>query len=324
MSQFSIKQYQSEVEKIIDFGGTKKETAIRNAFYNLLNEYAKQKGLMVVPEVTIKTPGGKNVTPDGTLKDSLRQDWGYWESKDESDKIDDEIKKKFDKGYPKDNILFEDSQTAILYQNGIETARVSMNNSEALHRVITEFITFERPEIRNFRKAIELFKQDIPKVTDTLRDIIADQEKKNTKYIKASEVFLKLCHDSINPDINMADVREMIIQHILTEDIFNTIFNENQFHRENNIARELESVIHTFFTGGVRKTALSSIQHYYQAINAAAGGIADHHEKQKFLKVIYETFYKSYNPKAADRLGVVYTPNEIVNFYDREYGLSIA
>ncbi|WP_317132380.1 type ISP restriction/modification enzyme [Ginsengibacter hankyongi] len=49
-------------------------------------------------------------------------------------------------------------------------------------------------------------------------------------------------------------------------------------------------------------------------MNAAAAGIADHHEKQKFLKVVYETFYKSYNPKAADRLGVVYTPNEIVKF----------
>ena len=77
MSIHAIKQYQLEVEKIIHFGGSKKETAIRNAFYNLLNEYAKQKGLMLIPEITIKTPKGKNVTPDGTLKDSLRQDWGY-------------------------------------------------------------------------------------------------------------------------------------------------------------------------------------------------------------------------------------------------------
>lgn len=84
MSQFSIKQYQNEVEKIIDFGGTKKETAIRNAFYNLLNEYAKQKGLMIVTEIEIKaTNSNRKVMPDGTLKDSLRQDWGYWESKDE-------------------------------------------------------------------------------------------------------------------------------------------------------------------------------------------------------------------------------------------------
>ncbi len=56
------------------------------------------------------------------------------------------------------------------------------------------------------------------------------------------------------------------------------------------------------------------MKHYYDTINAAAAGIADHHEKQKFLKVVYETFYKSYNPSAADRLGVVYTPNEIVWF----------
>lgn len=314
MSIHSIQQYQKEVENIIHFGGTKKETAIRNAFYNLLNEYAKQKGLMIVPEVTIKASNGKNVTPDGTLKDMLRQDWGYWESKDESDNINEEIKKKFERGYPKENILFEDSQTAVLIQNGNEVLRVLVKDAEALHRIITAFISFERPEVQQFRKAIELFKQDIPKVTETIRGIIIAQEKTNPEFTKSSEEFLTLCHESINKDISQDDVREMIIQHILTEDVFNTIFDETQFHRENNIARELEKVIHTFFTGQTRRIALGSIQHYYQAINAAAAGIADHHEKQKFLKIIYETFYKSYNPKAADRLGVVYTPNEIVQF----------
>ena len=315
MSEFSIKQYQNEVEKIIQFGGTKKETAIRNAFYNLLNEYASQKGLMLVTEIAIKaTNSNRMVTPDGTLKDILRQDWGYWESKDESDDLNEEIIKKFDKGYPKENILFEDSQTAILIQNGNEVMRVSFSDIEALHRLLTMFVSFERPEVIHFRKAIEHFKEDIPKVTETIRSIIIEAEKTNHEYIKAAGIFLKLCHDSINPEITIEDVREMIIQHILTEDIFNTIFDETQFHRENNIARELETVIHTFFTGNTRRVALSSIKHYYDAINAAAAGIADHHEKQKFLKVVYETFYKSYNPKAADRLGVVYTPNEIVRF----------
>lgn len=168
--------------------------------------------------------------------------------------------------------------------------------------------------MQGFREAIELFKQDVPKVTETLRGIILAQEKTNPAFNKAAAAFLKLCQDSINPDVAMDDVREMMIQHILTENIFNTVFDETQFHRENNIARELEKVIGTFFTGQTRRLALGSIQHYYQAINAAAAGIADHHEKQKFLKVIYETFYKSYNPKAADRLGVVYTPNELVRF----------
>lgn len=314
MSIYSIKQYRAEVEKIIHYGGTKKETAIRSAFYNLLNEYAKAKGLMLITEVSVLGTKGRSVIPDGVLKDSLRQDWGYWESKDEADVLDEEIKKKFDKGYPKDNILFEDSQTAILIQSGNEVLRANMEDANALDELLTAFVTYERPEVKNFRKAIELFKEDVPKVTETIRGIIVEQEKTNEKFANAEKAFLRLCQDSINPDVTREDVREMIIQHILTEDIFNTIFDETQFHRENNIAHQLEGVINTFFTGQIRRTALGSVQHYYQAINAAAASIADHHEKQKFLKVVYETFYKSYNPKAADRLGVVYTPNEIVRF----------
>ena len=95
MSLYAVKQYQSEVEKIIDFGGTKKETAIRTAFHGLINEYAKQKGLMLITELFIKGSKGKKVNPDGTLKDALRQDWGYWESKDEADNIVEEIEIKF-------------------------------------------------------------------------------------------------------------------------------------------------------------------------------------------------------------------------------------
>jgi predicted helicase len=314
MSIQSVKQYQAEVEKIMHYGGTKKETAIRTAFQNLLNEYAKQKGLLLIPEITIRTNKGKNVTPDGTLKDSLRQDWGYWESKDEADDIDEEIKKKFAKDYPKDNILFEDSNTAVLYQSGHETMRVSMQDEDALHRIINTFINFERPEVQNFRKAIELFKQDVPNVTETLRGIIEAQTKTNKKFVDKRSEFHELCKEAINPFITVEDITEMMIQHILTADIFNTIFDEPYFHRENNIAKELEKVLETFFTGNTRKIALGTIQHYYQTMNASAAGIADHHEKQKFLKVVYETFYKSYNPKAADRLGVVYTPNEIVRF----------
>jgi predicted helicase len=314
MSIQAIKDYQSEVEKIIHYGGTKKETSIRNAFYVLLNDYAKQKGFMLVPEVSVRGKMGRNVTPDGTIKDFFRQDWGYWESKDEADIIDDEIDKKFSKGYPDDNILFEDSNTAVLIQSGNEMLRVSMKDAKALDTIITAFINYERPEVKNFRDAIEHFKQDIPRVTEVLRNIINEQETKNKEFVTARDKFLELCKESINPSVVVADVTEMMIQHILTEDIFNVIFDETQFHRENNIARELEKVIHTFFTGDVRRSILAKIQHYFQTINTSAANIPDHHEKQKFLKVLYETFYKSYNPKAADRLGVVYTPNEIVRF----------
>lgn len=313
MSIHAVKEYQHEVEKIIQYGGSRKETAVRTAFQILLNEYAKQKGLMLITEITIKTTSGKNVTPDGTLKDSLRQDWGYWESKDEADDINEEIRKKFAKGYPNDNILFEDSVTVVLIQHGAEVRREKMKDAEALDSVIHDFMNYERPEVKSFREAIEHFKQDIPNVTAALRDIIEAQEGNKT-YTKKRDEFLELCKEAINPEVTADDVKEMMIQHILTADIFNTIFDEPHFHRENNIAKELEGVVDIFFTRVLRQQTLNRIKHYYDAINAAAASIADHHEKQKFLKVVYETFYKSYNPKAADRLGVVYTPNEIVRF----------
>ncbi len=314
MSQLAIQKYHNELQNIKDFGGSKKETAIRNSFFNLLNEYAKQKGLILIAELTIKSPLGNNITPDGTLKDSLRLDWGYWESKDEADDINLEIEKKFAKGYPRENILFEDSQTAVLYQNGIETARIDMKNPDALDKIIKSFVNYERPEVVNFRKAIELFKSDIPNVANALRNLINDSADSNKDFNAKREEFHETCKQSINPEISLDDINEMMIQHILTADIFNTIFDEPYFHRENNIAEQLERVINTFFTKQIRENLLSKVNIYYQAINATAAGIADHHEKQKFLKIVYENFYKSYNPKAADRLGVVYTPNEIVRF----------
>ncbi|MEO6405821.1 MAG: type ISP restriction/modification enzyme [Ferruginibacter sp.] len=317
MSIYAIQQYHKELEKIIHYGGSKKETAIRNAFYYLLNEYAHGKDLMLIAEISTKNKAGKIITPDGTIKDSIRNDWGYWESKDESDDINEEIRKKFEKGYPSDNILFEDSQTAVLYQHGEEVMRRQMPDEDQLHEILTRFLSYERPEVHDFREAIHKFKEDIPKVTVAIRDIIEAQQKTNIALQQAQESFLAMAKASINPEIGADDVKEMMIQHILSADIFNTIFDEPHFHRENNIARELNKVIDTFFTGSIRRQTLGQIKHYYDTINARAASIADHHEKQKFLKVVYENFYKGYNPKAADRLGIVYTPNEIVQFMIR-------
>lgn len=317
MSIYAIQTYHKELEKIIHYGGTKKETAIRNAFYYLLIEYARSKDLMLIAEISTKNKQGKIITPDGILKDYIRNDWGYWESKDESDDIDEEIRKKFDKGYPSDNILFEDSKTAVLYQHNEEVLRIDMQEEEQLHKVLTRFMQYERPDVHDFREAIEHFKQDIPKVTVAIRDIIESQQTTNAALQNAQAGFLEMAKASINPDISADDVKEIMIQQILSADIFNTIFDEPHFHQENNIARELNKVIETFFTGNVRRQTLGSIKHYYDTINARAATIADHHEKQKFLKVVYENFYKGYNPKAADRLGIVYTPNEIVQFMIR-------
>jgi predicted helicase len=314
MSRLLVTQYQAEVEKIIRYGGSKKETSIRNAFERLLNYYCKPRNYLLIPELDFKTKFNTTVFPDGTVKDAIRLEHGWWESKDQYDKLDEEIDKKLAKGYPDENILFEDSQTAVLIQHSREQLRVSMADVEALDGLISTFVDYERPEVRDFRAAIVKFKEDIPHILVALRNTITQQEESNLRFRERRNAFLAVCRQSINPEIEIFDIHEMLIQHILTEDIFTNIFHESQFHRENNIARELSEIINTFFTGATRKNTLKSIEHYYAVIRRHSENIANHHEKQKFLKAVYENFYKAYNPKAADRLGIVYTPNEIVRF----------
>ncbi|OGU79585.1 MAG: DNA methyltransferase [Ignavibacteria bacterium RIFOXYA2_FULL_35_9] len=314
MSRILINQYYTNLERAKHFGKSTNEQSIRNHFWNLLNEYAPKQNYEVATEVSCQGTKGSKVRPDGIVKNLFGLDIGLWESKDEKDTINDEIDTKQKKGYPFYNILFEDSKEAVLFQRGEEVMRGFVLNPDELHKIITEFISFKSDTVYKFEDALEKFKADIPAIVETLRKRIDQTRVRNKNFIAVSATFLELCKIEINPDITEADIREMMIQHILTSDIFNKIFDDPEFHRHNNIARELEKLIEILFTYSERKNLMGNIEHYYDAINSTAAGIVDHHEKQKFLKVLYENFYKVYNPKAADRLGVIYTPNEIVNF----------
>ena len=309
-----IERYYAELSDLIEFGGSDNELNIRPAFQNCLDGYCSdhRERLKLVPELS--AAGG---VPDGTVKDSLRMARGYWEAKDTHDDLDAEIQAKFNRGYPRDNILFEDSQTAVLFQNRDEAMRVDMREPADLNRLILRFLNYELPQIEEFRHAQQLFKTDLPTVLENLRQSVEYAEANNPDYQQHAVEFLEQCRQSISPAVSEADVREMLIQHILTQDIFLRVFAEDQFHRENNIAGHLTALENTFFTGDVRRQAIDRLRAYYGAIGRAADEIADYSEKQQFLKAIYEDFYKTYNPAAADRLGVVYTPNEVVDFIIR-------
>ena len=310
-----IESYRARLEELIEFGGSDSELNIRDAFQGCLSAYCRdhRERLALVPELR----AANNVVPDGTVKDSLRMARGYWEAKDSHDDLDAEIQSKFNNGYPRDNIIFEDSQTAVLIQNREEAMRADMSRPGELHRLIRRFLDYELPEIEEFRQAQEQFKNDLPSVIGSLREAVEQAESENAEYQLAAADFLDLCHRSIGPEVSEADVREMLLQHILTKDIFLRVFAEDQFHSENNIARQLDALEGKFFTGDTRREAIDRLRAYYGAIGRAADEIADYGEKQSFLKAIYEDFYKAYNPAAADRLGVVYTPNEIVDFMIR-------
>lgn len=314
MSKLLINSYLNQLDVIKKVSGSHRETIIREAFKDLLKAWGKQQGLVFLAEYPMKTATKTNITVDGALLHELRLPLGYWEAKDDADDLAEEIGKKFRKGYPQDNIVFSDDVNAVLWQNRKEVFRCEMADVGALAKLLKLFFGYERQEIANFRTAVQQFKIDLPDVLKALREMIEREHETNEGFRDAQEKFLLHAKEVINPVLTDADVREMLIQHILTEDIFAKVFDDSEFHQHNNVARELYALEKKFFTGTLKRETLKALEAYYSAIRSAAAGIGSHNEKQTFLKVIYENFYKVYNPKAADRLGVVYTPNEIVRF----------
>lgn len=314
MSQLLIQGYFNELDRLKKYSGSIAEGVISEAFKDLLKAWSRQANLIFISQYEFLSPQKNRIRPDGTILHDLRVPLGYWEAKDTNDDLDVEIRAKLAKGYPQDNIIFENSETAVLIQNRQEVLRCDMRDHERLGRLVSLFFSYERKEIADFRRAVAQFSTDLPAVLEALRAKIDAAYLSNSAFQEGASTFLALAKQTINPAVTEADIREMLIQHILTEEIFAHVFNDGDFHRENNIAKELYALEQLFFVKAVKRDTLSALEPYYAAIRANAASITNHTEKQTFLKLIYERFYKIYNPKAADRLGVVYTPNEIVKF----------
>ena len=117
MSDVLIQQYLNNLQDLRKVSGTNRESVVREAFKDLLKGWGRQHDLVFVPEYEIESPAKERRYVDGALLHELRVPFGYWEAKDEKDDLDAEIAHKFKRGYPQDNIIFEDTREAVLIQN---------------------------------------------------------------------------------------------------------------------------------------------------------------------------------------------------------------
>jgi predicted helicase len=107
----------------------------------------------------------------------------------------------------------------------------------------------------------------------------------------------------------------MLIQHILTERLIREIFDNPEFVRRNVIAAEVEKVMLAMTSQSFdRNTYLKELDRFYVAIEQAARTMTDFSDKQHFLNTVSERFFQGYSVKLADTMGIVYTPQEIVDF----------
>jgi predicted helicase len=308
-----IQKYYNRLNELRDIAGGSNETQLRAAFEELLRNIGEEHQLTLIAEYPFK-PQKTTLRADGVLVDRLRLVHGWWEAKDEKDDLDKEIQAKLEKGYPSDNIIFEDTRQAVLLQNGQEVMRCNVTEIKAFQQLLDAFFAYELPEVKNFREARDKFSIELPKVAKALIELLLQAHENNKEFNKKSSDFLKLCQRSIGNAVNEQHIDEMLVQHILTDQIFRAVFPHSNFHQENHLATAIGELERIFLRGETRANLLKRLEPYFAAIRRAAASTITSHEKQTFLKQVYEDFYTAYNVKDADKLGIVYTPQEVVRF----------
>jgi predicted helicase len=295
------------------------ETAVRQAFASLLDTCAKQFKWKLVQEFRLPAPKNRSVIVDGCVLDSFTLKHGFWEAKDLKDQLEKEIKKKLEQGYPRNNIIFQSPERAILYQKGMRQGlNEDITDPDNLVDLLKEFFKYREPQHQEWEAAVADFSSRIPEIAAAVKAIIEKERKTNKKFVTSFEGFVLLCRQAINPNLSDDAVETMLIQHLLTERIFRRVFNNPEFTRRNIIAAEIEKVIDSLTSRHFSRDAfLKDLDRFYHAIEINAENATDFSEKQTFLNTVYGRFFQGFSPKEADTHGIVYTPQPIVNFMVR-------
>ena len=264
------------------------ESAVRSAFQVLLTDVAREHGWTLIPELSARAAGA-TIRPDATLRDKDSLPRGYWEAKDTQDDLDAEIARKKDRGYPLNNTIFEDTRRAVLFQDGREAGRFDLTDPAALADLLGAFLGYTEPAIAEFETAVAEFKGRVPDLARGLAGKVAEAHGDNPRFQAAFADFFALCQSALNPNIRREAVDEMLVQHLLTERLIRTIFDNPDFIHQNVIAAEVETVVAALVSKSFsRADFLRGLDRFYVAIENAARTLREFADKPFFLNTVYE------------------------------------
>ena len=275
----SVKAYYEAISSLSELG-VSHEGAVSPAFASLLRHCANQFNQTLIEKYPLKTSNHDHILfIDGALVDSFNLVHGFWEAKDTSDDLDKEIKKKFDSGYPKNNILFQAPNRIVIWQDGGKVFDEDISKPENLIEGLKVLFEYEAPAFEQWQKAVEEFKLKVQELATGLLQLIEKERQTNSLFIQAFNDLIQLCQETINPNISIQAVEEMLIQHLLTERIFRKVFNNPDFVERNVIAHEIEKVIEDRGMRAWTEVGFSSI--YYLLAKLERSGLIDgRHERQ--------------------------------------------
>ena len=156
---------------------------------------------------------------------------------------------------------------------------------------------------------------DIAKIARTHIDRIQGilENPGNTKEKQAFEAFAAELRDDLNSSISDGEIVEMLAQHLITKPVFDALFADYSFAEHNPMSKAMQGVLDALHEHRLDKEA-DTLQRFYDSVKLRAEGIDSASGKQKIIVELYDKFFRNAFPKMTERLGIVYTPVEVVDF----------
>lgn len=162
----------------------------------------------------------------------------------------------------------------------------------------------------------EEWAKDVAKIAQThisrINAILADNN--NQTQIAAFHEFADDLRKNLNDAISDSDVVEMLAQHLITKPVFDALFENDEFSKHNPMSQALDKVINALQVTQMSSTETRQLQQFYASVQYRVSGITSADGKQKIIKELYDKFFRTAFPKLSERMGIVYTPIEVVDF----------
>jgi predicted helicase len=156
---------------------------------------------------------------------------------------------------------------------------------------------------------------DIAKIArthiDRITGIVEDPANENERV--AFNAFTEELRDDLNGSISDGEVIEMLAQHLITKPVFDALFEDYSFAQHNPMSLAMQGVLDVLQEHRLDKEA-DTLQRFYDSVKMRAAGIDNAAGKQKIVVELYDKFFRNAFPKMTERLGIVYTPVEVVDF----------
>jgi len=137
--------------------------------------------------------------------------------------------------------------------------------------------------------------------------------KSDANLAKEFTAFLKGLQDTLNPAVTADETIEMVAQHILTLPVFRALFVGNEFPDNNAVAKALQSIVLKLDASAV-SSETEGLEKFYDNVRERVALAKSDKSKQEIIRNLYDTFFHNAFPRMAERLGIVYTPVQVVDF----------